>query len=191
MRSVVRSRRFRVVVTPLAPWVFGSASVALAYLPSLAEHRLGGNALVFSAAVAMLTAVAGILVQPLARAVDRPHTPRLIRTAMAIVVAGLLLAAVAAASGQPGLIVAAALLLGAGYGCCQVCGLLEVQRLAHPDDLAGLTALYQAISFAVPFLLAAAQRFASPGQLLLVAAALAGLTLVWTADRARRGGDAR
>ncbi|MGH7882796.1 MAG: MFS transporter [Candidatus Dormibacteraceae bacterium] len=88
----VCGRRFRTVVVPLAPWVFGSASIALAYLPGLVQARVGGNVLVFSAVVAMLTALAGILVQPLARRVDHPRKPRLIGTAMVIVVAGLLVA---------------------------------------------------------------------------------------------------
>jgi MFS family permease len=183
----VRERRFRTVIMPLAPWVFGSASIALAYLPGLVEKQLGSDALVFSAVVATLTAVAGILVQPFARRMDRPDSPRLVGTAMAIVVAGLLISAAAAAAAQPALIIAAALALGAGYGCCQVCGLLEVHRLARPDDLAGLTAIYQAISylgFAAPFVLAATQHVLPPSVLLLIAAGLAALTLAWTTYRA-------
>lgn len=183
----LRDHRFRGVVVPLAPWVFGSASIALAYLPALVEDRLGGNALVYSAFVAMLTALAGILVQPLARRADHPGTPRLIATSMAIVVAGLLVAALATALARPALVVLAAVVLGAGYGCCQVCGLLEVQRLARPDDLAGLTAVYQAVSylgFALPYVLAAAQVAVPGSVLLLVVAGLAVLTMVWTTRRA-------
>jgi MFS family permease len=176
----LRGRRFRTVVLPLAPWVFGSASIALAYLPGLVADRLGGYALVYSAGVIMLAAVAGILVQPLVRGLGRG----LLRTALGIVVAGVLLAAVAAALSAPALVVLAALVLGAGYGSCQVCGLLEVQRLAHPDDLAGLTAVYQAVSylgFTTPFLLAALEPFAAPATLLLGVAALAVLTMVYMA----------
>ncbi|MDQ2882595.1 MAG: MFS transporter [Actinomycetota bacterium] len=183
----VRGRRFRTVVVPLAPWVFGSASIAFAYLPGLVEKNLGGYALVFSAMVTLLTAAAGILVQPLARRIDHPGRPRLIGTALAIVVAGLLIAAAAAATSQPMLVVAAALVLGAGYGCCQVCGLLEVQRLAQPDDLAGLTAAYQAVSylgFAAPFLLAAVDHAVPASELLIAVAVLAALTLVWTTRKA-------
>lgn len=190
----MRDRRFRLVVVPLAPWVFGSAAIALAYLPALVEDRLGGNALVYSAFVTMLTALAGILVQPLARRADHPGKPRLIATAMAIVIAGLLVAALAAGLSQPALVVLAAIVLGAGYGCCQVCGLLEVQRLAHPDDLAGLTAVYQAISylgFAVPYLLAAAQVVLAGSVLLLIVAVLAVLTLAWTTLRAAAGAQGR
>lgn len=181
--------RMRTVVAPLAPWVFGSASIGLAYLPGLVGSRLADHALVFSAGSAMLTALAGILVQPLVRGVDRPGSARLLTTALALVVAGLLAAAGAAATYEPLLVAAAALALGAGYGAAQVCGLLEVQRLARPAELATLTALYQALSylgFAAPFLLAAAQRAVPPSVLLPVMAGLAGLTLLWTRRAANR-----
>ncbi len=181
--SGVRGRRFRTVVMPLAPWVFGSASIALAYLPGLVKDHLAGYAIVFSAVVTLLTAAAGILVQPLARRLDHPSKPRLIGSGLAIVVVGMLIAAAAAATSQPVLVVVAALVLGAGYGCCQVCGLLEVQRLAQPAHLAGLTAVYQAVSylgFVAPFPLAAAGRVVPAGGLLVAVAVLAALTLVWT-----------
>ncbi|KAB7832658.1 MFS transporter [Streptomyces mobaraensis] len=187
----VREPRFRNVVAPLAPWVFGSASVALAYLPGLVKDRVGGNALVFGAVVTALTGFAGILVQPLARRMDDPRRPRLIASSMAIVVAGLLVSAAAAETLQPTLVVLAALVLGAGYGCCQVCGLLEVQRMAGPKDLAGLTAVYQALSyigFAAPFVLAALQDSVRASVLLCCAAGLAVLTLVYVTLRAARGG---
>jgi len=188
--SGVGQPRFAAVVLPLAPWVFGSASIALAYLPGLVERQLRGSALVFAAAVCAMTALAGIAVQPLARRLDRPGRPRLIWASLTLVIAGLLIAAAAAAEAQPALVVVAVIVLGAGYGCCQVCGLLEVQRLAEPASLAGLTAVYQAASylgFAAPFLLAAAARIASPGVLLAGLAVLAGLTLAWLARAARTG----
>lgn len=184
----LRGRRFRRVVVPLAPWVFGSASVALAYLPGVVRSRLGGHALIFSAVVTLLTAFSGILVQPLARRADHPVRPRLHTTSLAIVVAGMLVAALAAATVRPALVIVAAVVLGAGYGCCQVCGLIEVQRLAGPHDLAGLTAAYQAVSYtgfvaSVP--LAAAGRAVPAGVLLLAVAGLAAGTLVWTALQTR------
>jgi len=177
------SLRFWTVVVPLAPWVFGSASIALAYLPGLVKAQLGGHALIFSAVVTLFTAAAGIVVQPLARRLDRAAGTRLLASALAIVVAGLLVAVAASVWLSPALVVLAALVLGAGYGCCQVCGLLEVQRLAPPEHLAGLTALYQAVSylgFLASFLLAAAGRLLSPSELLAAVAGLAMLTLVWT-----------
>lgn len=172
----LRDPRFRRVVVPLAPWVFTSASIALAYLPALVH-----GSLVFGAITATLTALAGIAIQPVARRLD-PLPLR--RTALVIVVLGLVISAWAADVGQPALIIVAALVLGAGYGACLVCGLHEVQRIAGPAELAGLTAIYQAISylgFAAPFLLAALAPIIAPSILLLIVAALAALTLFWTA----------
>jgi MFS family permease len=186
----LRDRRFRIVILPLAPWVFGSASIALAYLPAVVEDRLGTAALAFTAVVTMLTALAGILVQPLARRMDKPGTSRLICLSLVIVVAGLLVSAAAAATGQPAVVVVATLVLGAGYGACQVCGLSEIQRIARPSSLAGLTAIYQAVSylgFALPFLLAAAAPAVPAGSLLLIVAAVAVITLGWTVRAAAPG----
>lgn len=186
--------RFRTVILPLAPWVFGSAAIALAYLPGLIQARLGDAALTFTAVVTMLTALAGIAVQPLARRLAAPDTRRLVGASLGIVVAGLLLSAVAAATGSAAAVVVAALVLGAGYGACQVCGLLEIQRLARPDALAGLTAVYQAVSylgFALPFALSALAGLAPASMLLLALATLAALTLAWTVRHAAPGDGAR
>jgi MFS family permease len=174
--------RFRWVVAPLAPWVFGSASVALAYLPGLASGHSRG-ALGFAAVIATLTAVAGLAVQPLARAAEARGGRVPLGTALGLVVVGFLVSAVAAVLPHPALVVVAALLLGAGYGCAQVAGLAEVQRLAGPGELAGMTAFYQAISylgFALPFLLATVQHRLPAGVPLLIIAALAAVTLVLT-----------
>jgi hypothetical protein len=187
----VRERRFLLVVVPLAPWVFGSVAIAVAYLPGLVRSHIAGHALIFSALIVVLNATAGIFVQPFARRADHPDKPRLLAAAMAIVVFGILLAAVAAATVQPVLVAVDAVVLGAGYGCCQVYGLLEVQRMARPDHLGGLTAAYQAVSYvgltaSVP--LAAASHTISPAVLLVGVAVLAALTLAWTTRMAVRTG---
>jgi predicted MFS family arabinose efflux permease len=182
--SELRNPRFQRVVAPLAPWVFGAAAIPLAYLPGVVQHRVGDSALVFGAVVAALTAVGGIAIQPLARRVDAPDRPRLLIGALSLVVAGMLIAAGSAADSSPALVVAAAIVLGAAYGALQVCGLLEVQRLAPPTALAGMTAVYQALSylgFALPFLLAALAGTLAPATGLLFLAGLAALTLAVTA----------
>lgn len=83
--------------------------------------------------------------------------------------------------------VLAALVLGAGYGTCQLYGLIEVQQLAHPTRLAALTAIYQALSylgFVAPYPLAALTRSIPAPWLLLATAALATLTWTWTTHHA-------
>lgn len=186
--------RFRRVVLPLAIWVFGPASIALAYLPSLLRDRLGDHVVIVSAVVIMLTPLAGNFAQPLARRAQHPSKPRLIAMALAITIVGLLLAALAASKTQPVVIIAAALLLGAGYGCCQVAGLAEVQRIAKPESLGGLTAVYQAVSyigFGAPFLLAWVADSIAPSSFLLTLAALVALTLAWIAYAATHQTDRR
>jgi len=180
----LRNPRFQHVVAPLAPWVFGAAAIPLAYLPSVVQHRMGDSALVFGAAVATLTAVGGIAIQPFARRLDGLDGPRLLIGALSLVVAGMLIAAGSAADASPALVALAAIVLGAAYGALQVCGLVEVQRLAPPTALAGMTAVYQALSyvgFVLPYLLAALASAIAPATGLLLLAALAAVTLVFTA----------
>jgi hypothetical protein len=160
--------------------VFGSAAIALAYLPGLVT-----NSLAFTAVITMLTALAGIVVQPLAR---RIGSTALIAGALGVVAVGIVVGALAADRDSSILVVAAVVVLGAGYGLCQVCGLQEITRLAPPGALAGLTAVYQAVSylgFALPFVLAALARYFSATSLLLAVAALAAVTLAGTTVAAR------
>jgi MFS family permease len=177
-------RRLLLVVLPLAPWVFASAALAMVYVPGLVIDRVPGFAVVFGALVALCTAMAGVLVQPLARRLDRPDRPRLLVAGLSVVTAGLLLEAGVAALRQPLLVLVAAALLGCGYGFCLVFGLAEVQRMARPAELAGMTSVFQAatyVGFAAPYALSTLHSWAgaSPSALLTGVAALAALTLGW------------
>lgn len=189
----VRDRRFLTVVIPLAPWVFGSVSIAVAYLPGLVKANLGSYSLIFSTIVTVLCAAAGIAAQPLARWVDHPRQPRLLATALGLIVVGVLIAAASAFWVQPALVILTAIVLGSAYGCCQVCGLREVQRISQPERLAGLTAAYQAVSylgFAASYPLSAAGRFVPAGELLLVVAFLAVVTLLFTTFQSSKSSPA-
>lgn len=184
--------RFLRVVLPLAPWVFGSAAIAMVYVPGLVLSRLPGSAVIFAAVDALITALAGVLIQPLARRLSRPGRPALLIAGMSLVTAGLLVEAAVARLGQPGLVLAGAVVLGCGYGCCLVYGLSEVQRLAPPGELAELTAVFQAatyVGFGLPYLLSVLRPYASPPALLLAVAGLAALTLAVTAWQAHRTAD--
>jgi len=88
---------------------------------------------------------------------------------------GLALAALTAHQRQTWLLVPCALVLGCAYGLCLVAGLIEVQQLADGDSLAGLTAVYYALTylgFAAPYLLALAAHLAGYPVLLALTAAL-------------------
>lgn len=165
----------------MAPWVFAAASVAFAVLPAQVTRHTGRYEVLFAAAVAGLTLLVGIAVQPWARRLDATTEARGMQAGLVLVTAGLALGALAASSAQPALVLAAAVLLGAGYGICLVSGLLEVQRVAAPERLAGLTAVFYAltyIGFAAPVIISGLAALADTATLLLCAAGLCALTLI-------------
>jgi hypothetical protein len=88
---------------------------------------------------------------------------------MALMTLGVAMAALTALTGSALLAVPVALLLGGAYGIAVVSGLLEVQRIARPEELAGLTGVYYAlcyVGFLFPALLAAlAHWFSYPAML--------------------------
>ncbi len=153
-----RQRRFLLVVAPMAPFVFGLAGAAYAILPAL----LGGPAARLGTAVSGLHCLVGLscgmAVQPLGARLGRRGPGRPVLAGLGVGAAGLLLgAAVVPAQRWLGFLLAAAV-LGSAYGLLMVAGLQEVQRMAGPDDLAGLTAVYYALTYAgfiAPALLAA------------------------------------
>jgi MFS family permease len=173
----LRSRRFRTVVAPMAPWVFAAPAIAFALLPSLAGAGQAANGIALTAAIAALCALAGILVQPLARRLDlRPGRNRAAAAGLLVLAAGLLLGAVTAHAREVWLLVPSAIVLGGAYGMCLVAGLVEVQRLAGSNGAAGLTAIYYALTylgFAAPYLIVLGTHLASYTVLLAVAALLA------------------
>ena len=185
----LRQPRFYRVVAPMAPWVFAAPAVAFALLPSVvgAAHATDGIAL--TAVVATATALAGVLVQPLARKLDAHASGNRAATlGLAVMVAGLVLSAVTAHAQHTWLLVPSSIVLGMGYGLCLVAGLVEVQRLAHPEALAGLTAIYYVLTylgFAVPYLLALAAHLTGYTALLLITAGLALVTALWVSLQRR------
>lgn len=146
--------RFLHVVLPMAPWIFGSAGIAYAILPQAVDGALGAGALLFTTGLTVATLLTGVAVQPVARRLDDRSTSRAVVVSMALMTLGVALAAVTALLESPWLAVPVALVLGAGYGIAVISGLLEVQRLARPGDLASLTGVYYSLAY-VGFLLPA------------------------------------
>ena len=192
-------RRFVGVLLPMAPWVFGAATIAMVYLPGLAAGHVKSFSLIYAGAAAMVTAMSGVLIQPVARRIAASPAgrnrarPRLLTVGLALVTGGTLAdAGVAALNGigawQAVLTLAAAVIMGFGYGVLLVFGLAEVQRLAPPEDLAGMTAVFQAftyVGFAAPYLLSALKNVASPATLLVAVGVLGALTMIVTLRNAR------
>jgi MFS family permease len=189
--AAVTTARFRRVVAPTAPWVFGSVTLVFTTLPAHGVQPMPETGVVFAGLLAAAALGAGLGGQRWGRRLLHGTTPGgddtarrdtgVLTIGLAVVTAGVLAAALATA--RPGLVTVlpATLVLGVGYGVCLVGGLREVERLASPRELGGLVAVFYSLTYsglAIPFLLAlAAPHIGYPAALLLVAAAALG-TLV-------------
>lgn len=91
-----RHMRFLLIVLPSAPWVFIAPSVSFAVLPELVTHSTEGFRVGFAALIAGVTLGVGILIQPLARRLDRTPGVRGMVAGLAAIAAALLLGALAA-----------------------------------------------------------------------------------------------
>jgi MFS family permease len=185
----VRHPRFLRVILPMAPWIFGAAGVAYATMPQIVGGQLGRWDLAYSTLLTVCTLGAGAAVQPIAKRLDRLTDARAIVIAMVIMSGGLGVSALGALLHSPLLALLAAVVLGVAYGIAVVSGLLEIQRLVPPSELAGITGAYYAVAylgFLLPTVLAALSGVAGYPVLLggLVVVALAGTTLIAVSTRA-------
>ncbi len=155
-------RRFLRVVVPAAPWVFGAAGVAYAIMPQLVEQSLGRWGLAYATLLTVVTLGTGAAVQPLVKRIDILTRGRALVAGMSIMLIGMLLAVAGASLRSPVLALAAAIVLGGAYGICVVAGLIEIQRIAGPADLAGITGVYYSITY-VGFLLPVLLSWLSAG----------------------------
>ncbi|MGE0218379.1 MFS transporter [Mycolicibacterium sp.] len=153
-------RRFVRVLVPVAPWVFGAGASAYAVLPALMADHVAGAPVAFSAVLCLVALGVGFTVQHSARHWGLDDRTGVV-VALSLVVLGMVLAAWAAAVLTVWAALIAAAMLGAGYGMTLLVGLQQVERIAGPDDLAALTAVFYSLTylgFAVPAALAFLSR---------------------------------
>lgn len=166
-------RRFTRIVLPMAPWVFGAPALAFVVGPALVAERTGDLRIAFATLLAVITLVTGAGIQPFVPRLARPGVAGLFVFALAT---GLL--AVDAVVLSPLLGAVAAALFGIAYGVCIVAGLVEVQAMATPETLAGLTGVYWSLTYAgffLPLILASLAGLAGyPVLLAAVAVAVIG-----------------
>jgi hypothetical protein len=178
------SRLLRVRVPPgfvrvafVAPWVFVFPSVSHAVIPALVRAKLGTLAVSFAGVVTATTLLFGVLVQPVLRT-WRPRDASAF--GLAAGAAGLLCGAAAAAAVSPAGALLSAMLLGTGYGGCLISGLRFVEATTTAETRGGLTGLYYSLTylgFASPLALAAIAKRIGDVPSLLLAFALAVVTL--------------
>jgi MFS family permease len=184
-------RRFTRVVLMGGPWVFAISAIGYGYLPVLLAGATQGWGIAYATLLTATALGASAAVQPLAKHIDSKDSARGLLAGLAVIAAAVVLVAAAAHWQSWPLGVVAAVLAGAGMGTAMVSGLLEVQRIAASQDLAGMTGVFYAVSylgFASPALLAAlAAGTGVPAAVLLLAVAgLAvgcALVLAWNYRR--------
>jgi MFS family permease len=188
----VRARRFGVLVAPMAPWVFGSVTLAFTTLPAHAVRLSPATGIVLTGVLAGVALGGGLAGQRWGRRLGTDGWPRGSARpqaiGLAVVALGFVVAALATSRPGVATVAAAALVLGCGYGICLVVGLREVERLAGPDELGGLIAVYYSLTYlglAIPFLLALAAPYTGYPVALLIVGAAAVLTLASVLGRSR------
>ncbi|GAB7046055.1 MFS transporter [Catenuloplanes indicus] len=151
-------RRFRRVVVVAAPWLFVAPSVTYGYLPVLLEETTGGVGIAYATLLTVLALGVSALIQPVVKRRTGFDSTRGLIAAITLITAGVALAATAnhLQSWAAGLVTAT--VMGCGIGVGMVSAIMEVQRIAGPRDLAGLTGVFYAVAytgFLTPTLLAA------------------------------------
>ena len=183
--AAASSARFRRLVLPLGPWVFGSVTLVFTTLPAHGVRPVPALGVALPGLLAAASLGAGFAVQPWGRRLygrSGDHGgPNAAAIALAVATGGCLAAAEATA--RPGLlaVIVAALVLGAGYGLCLIVGLREVEQLASPDELGAVVAVFYSLAYsglAVPYLLALIAPHVGYPRALLGTAGAAALTLL-------------
>jgi hypothetical protein len=187
--------RFLRVILPSAPWAFGALAIAYVVTPALVGSRVGGDRVAFATLLTVVALGTGALIQPLVARIAELTGGRQLVLGLGLTFVGVALCAVEAAILSPALAVVIAIVMGLGYGISIVSGLTEVQRMAGPDDLAGLTGIYCSLTY-VGFLLPVALALlagATSYVALLIVVALVCLVCALTAGwnlRARPAAEA-
>lgn len=151
----VNNPRFLLVAAMVGPWVFGAAGVAYAIIPALMQETVG-QPVFFSAIITFCALLAGFIIQQFGPQIASEKSARGSLTAMGIVIVGMGLAMWMSTTLTVASAFIAAIVLGMGYGLTLFTGLNEVQRIAGPRDLAGLTGIFYCltyIGFAFPAIL--------------------------------------
>lgn len=169
--AVCRSARFFRTIVCVAPWVFASASVPFAILPT---EVAGGSALLAGVAGAGAL-LAGVAVQPLARRLEDRRPLASGAVGLLATMLGLGIGILAVSESSTALVLVSAPFFGVGYGGVLIAGLRETERIAAPAELGATVSVFYALTylgFATPYV---AEGLAGPLSDQGALAALAGV----------------
>jgi MFS family permease len=188
--AALRRREFLRNVLPTAPWVFGTASTVTAVLPEIVIH--GGSSPALAGAVSALTLGSGVVVQPLGKQLEARRPGRSMHVGLLVTAAGFGLGILTVALDSPALLFPSSIVFGSAYGLLLVAGLVQVEILAEPGDLASLTAVFYCLTyvgFAAPLVFTLAEHLVGDTAILVFAAVLALVTVPFLVPQRPRPGD--
>lgn len=142
----LRSPRFLLVVTPLAPWVFGAGFTSYAILPSLVRHQMS-LPIATTALITLLTLGTGFAVQQIGPQLAGSSKTRGPLLALSATIVGMTVATLDTMFPSVWLTFLAGIFLGCAYGLCAYIGLYETQTIARPADLAGLSGIFFCLTY--------------------------------------------
>ncbi|WOC12136.1 MFS transporter [Gordonia sp. MP11Mi] len=178
--SSVRHRRFVRVVMICCPWLFIACGLSYGYQPVLLADAAGGLGLAYGTLLSVIALGTGAAVQPLAKRIDSESSARGLLVSLAILVVGIVVMIAAVTTDSLLIGVVASIVFGVGFGIGLTSGLMEVQRIAPPAELARLTGIFYAVAyvgFAMPTVLAALTPPFTTLELLIALAVLLGVSL--------------
>jgi MFS family permease len=176
--AAVRHPEFVRNVLPTAPWVFGTASTVTAVMPELVVH--GGSSVALAGGVSAITLGSGVVVQPLGKRIEESRPGRSMNVGLLVTALGFALGVLTVSLDEPFLLFPGAVVFGSAYGLLLVAGLVQVELLAEPEDLASLTAGFYCLTyvgFSAPLVFTVAGNFVSDTAI-LVAGGLAALASI-------------
>ncbi len=186
--STARLPRFRRSLVPLAPWVFGSAALAMVVLPALVTPAHSAS-VAFAGITTAVVAGTGVLVQPLARSLEDRRRLGAGAVGLAVAAGALVLGLVATVARSEPLVVVAAVPFGMAYGMCLVAGLRETERLAPAHERGASIAIFLALSylgFGAPYAFDLLEGAVGARASLIALATLAAATALATPVQRRR-----
>lgn len=178
-----RTPRFLFTVALWAPWAFGLATTSFAVLPPLVTAGVSAP-VAYTGLIAGVAMLTGTFVQPWAGRLPTGAriTPPVYALGTAVI--GMGAAVVVVTTHAVWFLVPTAMILGTAYGIMMVSGLREVQRIAAPEELGSLTAVFYALTylgFFMPFVIALVAPLVGYVTVFLVGAVVCVVSMVVTA----------